>query len=368
VELHTERRTPEGGHRLTASAGDESIAVLDVTPVTDGTTVVTVSTTDGVGRAEARDLVGAISSLGTGAPTYVDVSDALVRDAARAVGYVGGLRAPLVAPTPGAPAVRVSGTDVTDRVVGEVARLLPYASVRLRARRRLLDIEATVAGRPRGTGAMRVQAPERTDLMAEPLAEALDTALGIKWRFGRVARGIGVACFGGEGFGSGRRVGYAWSSTRYVFLTPHYVLADELERARRARAERNGGVLRRVSADVPRPFTDVDATTAHEMWHQLDGAIGASGGRYTELNRALGVELGVATFEHALRGGEPSAPPEWKAAHARIEHEVSAYATTSQREATAEMFKLWWCSNGNPSPLVARFGALVDRFLPPDPQ
>jgi hypothetical protein len=81
----------------------------------------------------------------------------------------------------------------------------------------------------------------------------------------------------------------------------------------------------------------------------------------------LGEELGVATFEHALRGGEAGAPPEWRSARARIVREVSVYATTNQREATAEMFKLWWCSapEAPPAPLVACFGRLIDRFYPP---
>jgi hypothetical protein len=51
----------------------------------------------------------------------------------------------------------------------------------------------------------------------------------------------------------------------------------------------------------------------------------------------------------------------------RIVQEVSAYATTNMREATAEMFMLWWCSRPDapPAPLVRRFGALVDRYYPP---
>jgi hypothetical protein len=28
------------------------------------------------------------------------------------------------------------------------------------------------------------------------------------------------------------------------------------------------------------------------------------------------------------------------------------------------MFKLWWCSNGEVTPVVARFGALVDGLFP----
>ena len=62
-----------------------------------------------------------------------------------------------------------------------------------------------------------------------------------------------------------------------------------------------------------------------------------------------------------------TAPVPWQQAHRRIINEVSLYATTNMREATAEMFKLWWCSSPEapPAPLVARFGALIDRYYPP---
>ena len=40
-----------------------------------------------------------------------------------------------------------------------------------------------------------------------------------------------------------------------------------------------------------------------------------------------------------------TAPVPWQRAHRRIIAEVSRYATTNMREATAEMFKLWWCSS-----------------------
>ena len=48
----------------------------------------------------------------------------------------------------------------------------------------------------------------------------------------------------------------------------------------------------------------------------------------------------------------------------RLVDEVSEYATTNPREATAEMFKLWWCRDGAPSPVVARFGELIEEFFP----
>ncbi len=42
---------------------------------------------------------------------------------------------------------------------------------------------------------------------------------------------------------------------------------------------------------------------------------------------------------------------------------MSPYAATAPVEATAEMFKLWWCGSGEYSPIVRRFGELVVPLL-----
>ena len=72
----------------------------------------------------------------------------------------------------------------------------------------------------------------------------------------------------------------------------------------------------------------------------------------------------METLEHAVKGGSAKAPAPWQAAHRRLMDEVSLYATTNVREATAEMFKQWWCRTGPTSPVVTRFGELVDQFFP----
>jgi hypothetical protein len=130
---------------------------------------------------------------------------------------------------------------------------------------------------------------------------------------------------------------------------------------------RRMAVGRGISASVPKPWFQIDGVVAHEYWHNLDTTVLATPATYVEINRALGAELGVETFEHALRGREETAPVAWQQALARIVHEVSPYATTNMREATAELFKLWWCHpvDAPPAPLVASFGALLDRFYPP---
>ena len=70
------------------------------------------------------------------------------------------------------------------------------------------------------------------------------------------------------------------------------------------------------------------------------------------------------TLEHARPGGGGGGPPQWRAAHDRLVDQVSAYAGTNTHEASAEMFKLWWCGGPSVSPLVGFFGRLVDEFLP----
>jgi hypothetical protein len=43
--------------------------------------------------------------------------------------------------------------------------------------------------------------------------------------------------------------------------------------------------------------------------------------------------------------------------------EVSLYSTTNAREATAELFRSWWCRGERITPVVARFGDLIDGFF-----
>jgi hypothetical protein len=227
----------------------------------------------------------------------------------------------------------------------------------------MLTVKVTGAD---GRTKIRVRMPDRDDVMPETIASAADTTLAVKRRFGRIASGVRALAFnhGGGKFADGSVSGSAESGTGTIFLNPVLAFAgDQVAQRRRMAAEGRPG----VPMYVPPPFTSLEAVTAHELWHNLDATIQSTPGVYFEFNRALGEELGVGTFEYALRGGEAGAPPEWQAAHVRIVQEVSAYATTNMREATAEMFMLWWCSRADapPAPLVRRFGALVDRYYPP---
>jgi len=124
--------------------------------------------------------------------------------------------------------------------------------------------------------------------------------------------------------------------------------------------ERNPGARR--GELVPPPYSRIDGITAHELWHRIENAHHQAD--WIAIHRALGVELGVETLEQALRGGAKGAPPAWQHAYGRVVDEVSQYATTNALEAKAEMFMQWWCRSESQSPLVARFGALIEEALP----
>ncbi|HEY3674272.1 MAG TPA: hypothetical protein VGN51_25305 [Acidimicrobiia bacterium] len=302
-----------------------------------------------IGRDVATSVVAALTQARVAA---LDVGDALMRAAARDAGWTGALRAPLVAP---------AGRGERLDPVAVVGTLLDGAAVERRGlSRRTVAIRVTTADRLR----MKVKVPDRADLMPEMLAAALDTALAIRRRFGRMASGVHSISIddGAGGFDDHRTAGSATSGTGTFFLDTSLACGEAMDAQRRRAA---GG--RSISAQVRRPWFSIDGVVAHEYWHNLDTTVAARPATYVEINRALGAELGVDTFEHALRGRETTAPPAWQHALARIVQEVSLYATTNMREATAEMFKLWWCAPTDepPAPLVACFGSLLDRFYPP---
>jgi hypothetical protein len=300
-----------------------------------------------------RDAAVAVVSALTGARVPVlDVGDELVRDAARRTGWTGALRGPLAAP---------AGAPAPADVAAAVQALLPGTTVTRRGfGRRTLSLRAVTTDGLR----MKVKVPVRPDVVPELLAAALDVAFGVRRRFGRMASGVHTITIddGAGAYDDHSTVGSAQSGTGTFFLDTSLACADAIDAQRRRLAGRA-----MVSARPARPWFAIDGVVAHEYWHNLDTTVVASPAVYLELNRGLGEELGVETFEHALRGREAGAPPAWRAALARIVTEVSPYATTNWREATAELFKLWWCRplDGPSSPLVACFGALLDRFYPP---
>jgi hypothetical protein len=311
-----------------------------------------------------RLLEGVVDRSGVaGADLVLHVSDPLVRHVARRTGFEGALRAPLTRRglLRAADEVPPLGVGDLDRLLEQVGAFLPGAQVtRRRGFTRGYDLRAT------GPDGARVDArvPRDSDLMAEPLAAALDTLLAVKLRFGRAASGIHALSFdyGSEGLVSGHIAGMAEGGAGVVVLTPTFVAVEQLlEQGRFRIAE---GVAGRTAPARARPYALLDEVIAHECWHYLDADIRVSGVAYVELMAALGDALGVPSLEHALRGRERGAPPEWGEALARLVGSVSAYAATSPREATAEIFAHWWCGTPPYAPVVERFGEMVERNYP----
>jgi hypothetical protein len=337
-------------HDDTVWDGDTRVAALVPSPTGQGSVSLQLLAPIVLGRVVAELIVDALTRARV---PVLDVADELVRDMARRVGWTGALRAPLTAPA-AVPSPR-------EGPAAAVQALLPGTEVSERGlSRHGLSLRAVT---PDGLR-LKVKVPRGPDVMPEMLAAALDVAFAVRRRFGRMASGVhAITIDAGAGMFDNHSVaGSAQSGTGTFFLDVSLACVDAMDAQRHRAAGRAG-----VSARPPRPWFAIDGVVAHEYWHNLDTTVVASPSTYLALNGGLGAELGVDTYEHALRGREPGAPVEWHAAYQRILAEVSRYATTNWRESTAELFKLWWCRpvDRPPAPLVAAFGALLDRFYPP---
>jgi hypothetical protein len=242
-------------------------------------------------------------------------------------------------------------------LVVELNRLLPGVAVRARpapgALRRVLrsaaaqtndivhyDIELG-AGEPR----LRLAVPDRAGLVVPNVAAAVGTTVEIRRLFGPSASHIRELSFdrSESGFGSGRVAGTAHTNLGHIHLNVSFVLPAE---------------------GRPMPVALLDGVTAHECWHQIENHFELRRfGESMELKRRLGEYFGVDTLEHVIVGRDHGAPPERKRAYARLVSEVSAYATTNIREATAEMMKLWWCAPRPAPPLAVLWGQLMEQFF-----
>ena len=216
-----------------------------------------------------------------------------------------------------------------------------------------------VASHPSLARPVTVRMPNRRDAIPEAVAEILDTAVGVLRR--HPVDILRISCeTASYDLASGHHAGETHPNVGMVYLNRSYLLADDLERMQRGWVARNPGARR--GELVPPPYSRIDGITAHELWHRIENAHHQTD--WIAIHRALGIELGVETLEQALRGGAKNAPPAWQHAFARVVNEVSQYATTNPLEAKAEMFMQWWCRSESPSPLVARFGALIEAALP----
>jgi hypothetical protein len=109
--------------------------------------------------------------------------------------------------------------------------------------------------------------------------------------------------------------------------------------------------------------TPTDGVTAHELWHLFGDQLFGGGEDRAAFDRALGEVLAIDDIRVALRPHVASELPRWSDATMQLAQQVSLYSTTAYREATAELFRVWWCGPGDHPPLVARFGELVEQRL-----
>lgn len=317
-------------------------------------------TVDEVGEAEAflDFLDGELIELGT--------RDPLLRYVARERGFTGAIRGVLRrdASTGGGRTDTSEGFDRTLEALlpGCTVTLLSSSAPAAAFRRASLGAHTVKLSvhDPVGPTDWAVAVQARPDVMVDEVASALDTAMAIKRRFaGHLPRLRSVnfvplsAGYAGEAF----------ASASAVSVNTLLVAAGDYEMSR---ARDIGRQQERPPAIVPAPWSQLDGVIAHELWHVIDNQFQAR--RFPasmEFRRRLGEYLGVATLEHVIGAARPDAPPARREGLRRLVAEVSPYAATNIIEATAEMFKLWWCRGDDPPPgAVALFGQLIEEFFP----
>jgi hypothetical protein len=323
-------------------------------------------------REEARRLLDLVRDAAADSGTVeLDASDLLLRYEARAAGLAGKLRRPLTGSLTGhSPRASATGSE---RLGEDVGALVPGADITARpvrgmARRAMSGLTAMIdltVAYP-GDAPFVVSCPDVADVVPEAVALAVDTLGRVRRRFPIGARALARVSFdhSDRRLRGSKFAGMAHRNMGLVHLNASFASADGLaEMARRWRA----APTKRPSAAIRPPATALDATTAHEAWHQIEAVYEATAYQSTiEFRRSLGEHFGVATLEHAVLGGTPGAEPAWRTAHEQLVAEVSPYAGTRTVEATAEMFKLWWCvPEPRWSPAVRRFdvalGILTSR-------
>ncbi len=369
VEL---RSGPDG--LLEAGRGERLIAELVEQASPTGTSVTLVRRQAPIDPAELRDLLDAVTARAAsngGNGLELVTSDPLVRDVARRHGFTGSLRGPLAPGPTGVP----SWTDDPAGVRDAVQQLLPGIAVGVEAdagaaraflRRAVSGVSKTfnlLAAPDDVAPPTRFSVPRRSDLLVESVAalhrhddrDPSPLRPRRRHRPPHLLRPTRTSsCSTDSTQGSADR------SIGLIHMNASFASLEGLTMMEQLRAARSGG----GSAGVPAPFNQIDGTTAHEIWHQMEGAIEARRSMDgIDLRRRLGEALGVETLEQAVNGMRPRSPDAWKAAHARLVDEVSPYGATAPLEATAEMFKLWWCANGEPTPIIRRFGELAEPLL-----
>jgi hypothetical protein len=362
-------------------AADQPVAVLVVHPrerVLEA--AVWVAAWPAYDRAAARALLRAVLETAEGiglAAIELNTADALARYEARRGGFVGGLRAMLYRSVQGI-AHDSCPSDATPQAMAfDIEELVPGVTVTPHPNkfplRRLvqsavsgvgpvirLDIDPSV-GAP-----LRVLVPDRSDVMTESLALAIDTTVAIRSRFGPDVTQIRVLSFdhSGHGMVTGQVGGIAHMGTSTIHINAGYCCAELAERLLRRREQPDHPQSGKPSARTA-AFSALDKVVAHEFGHHLDATF--QGSRYRdsiEFRRRLGEALGVATIEMAIQGDRRGASPAAVKARQLLVDQVSAYATTNLAEAMAELFAVWWFSPPDSDPLIRRYGQLVNQYFP----
>jgi hypothetical protein len=328
--------------------------------------------------ADFEDVIHAVSRyMAAEGVVELDAGDLVIRYVARRAGFTGGLRAPLTAPIGGPPgrAADLEPVDaeglaaaVNSLIGGPVAQAARASGAW--ARLAAVGVSGNVASvnltiRAADGGSFTTVVPDRPDLMPEVVALAADTARAVRRAFPAELTLFRTIAFDRSqaGFSRGRRRlgGVAHQTLVETHLNAHYTYAEGILDARRHRVENPS---KRPPFRPSGAATFVDGVVAHELWHLIEGVFERRHYRDSiEFRRRLGEFFGLPTLEHVLRPQRGDSG-RGGAALKELREQVSAYATTNPREATAELFEAWWWGTPPLPPLVAHFGDVVQEFFP----
>lgn len=329
-----------------------------------------------VGEVETAIEAAVDTARAWGMPSVVLMaSDPLVRDVARAAGFSGALRTPLIGTigTAGVVAPSVQRNGDAAELVPSLESLLPGTSVVIetggwaaRLSRRLVT---GMAGNVRviaQRAGVRVASvvPVGPDLMVESLAAAIDTQLAVESRLRHLAGRLPAVFFAmaSAQMMHGRVSGQVASGG--LSVNPAHVHRSVYGRLaiRPVIPRPERGMGSRPSRGPIGDFLPVDGVVAHELGHCVD-QLGSRGSLSdtTEFRQCMGRAVGVGSIEKALRGREADAPADWRRAHDALRDQISDYATTSVVELFAEVFSV--SAQSGEGSLVAAFdGFVAERF------
>jgi len=344
-----------------------------------------------VARALLTDLVACARAAGDCTSVALETVDPVLRDEARAAGWQGGLREQLFVPSLTRSTTRTHaparGRGSAELLAAQVGALVPdlalTAARPARGLRRLARTatsgitethELIVGDRVRAPGIpplrdLRVTVPADAEILVEVVARVIDTITSVRRLFRPWLDHLKAVAFdrSSKGFIDGVHAGYANRVISTIHLNGDFVLADRLVAFRQWQSGALDEPVRPTppSAEPRRlraPADSNDATAAHECWHLIElGFESKAYGRSIEFRRRLGEYFGAPTLEHVLHRPAGWSSGDWDAANRRLRAEVSDYAGTNAHEATAEMFKHWWC--GARSPIVDCFiAAAIDAL------